>query len=96
MFFQVRNTLRFVSIEPCHLMKCECFNKLKPLVRGTNPNLSKNEYHRYKKCYRKSGIYFFLFKVNTFLYKQNNSCENKGHISFRTEQYDINKSGTVY
>ena len=40
--------------------------------------------------------FFLLFQFNTFLHKNNISCENTGHISFSIEQYDVNMSRAVF
>lgn len=53
MFFQLRNTLKYVSIRPCHRLTCECYQKFKPLSDATKTSISVEEYDNYWQCYKK-------------------------------------------
>ena len=60
MFCQLKNSLKYVNIRPCHRMTCECYQKFNDRVtedtRKNGLKIDNKEHKKYKVCYTSNEV----------------------------------------
>lgn len=63
MFCQLKNSLKYVNIQPCHRLTCKCYEnfkgsaiKLSNPAKETSTQIRVNDFMKYQRCYNKHVV----------------------------------------